>query len=100
MSLIDAMLEQLAAARRILADGGEIVPSWLITTPEGSYLILTDFDPDNPGAGKRVLFLVSRFMMWKLAISFVLTAETLTSSPSPRAAERRSLWSVSLGTSA
>ncbi len=48
MSFIDAMLEQLAAARGTLADGEEIVPSWLITTPEGSYLIPTDFNSDNP----------------------------------------------------
>jgi hypothetical protein len=76
MSLVDLMLDQLATARRIVEDGAEVVPAWLITTPESPYLVLTRFDPDKPEQRERVLFLISRFMAWKLATSFVLTAET------------------------
>ena len=50
--------------------------AWRITTPEGSYLILTRFDHNKPGQRERALFLISRFMAWRMATSFVLTAET------------------------
>ena len=75
MSLPDIMLDQLATARRIIEDGAEVVPAWLITTPEGSYLILTRFDHNKEGQRERALFLISRFMTWKMATSFVLAAE-------------------------
>ncbi len=52
------------------------MPAWLITTPEGPLLVLTHFDPDKEGQRERALYLVTRFMAWKLATSFVLTAET------------------------
>jgi hypothetical protein len=76
MSLVDIMLEQLASARHIVEDGHEVVPAWLINTPEGTYLVLTRFDPDKEGQRERALMLIIRFMAWKLATSFVLTAET------------------------
>ena len=44
MSLATIMLDQLAVARRIVEDGKEMVPAWRITTPEGTFLILTRFD--------------------------------------------------------
>ena len=76
MSLIDIMLEQLGAARYIVEDGHEVVPGWRITTPEGSYLILSRFDHNKPGQRERALLLISRFMAWRMATSFVLTEET------------------------
>ena len=76
MSLVDIMLDQLATARRIVEDGAEVEPAWLITTSEGSFLVLTRFDPDKPEQRERVLFLITRFMAWKLATSFVLVAES------------------------
>lgn len=76
MSLVDTMLEQLATARRIVEDGHEVVPAWLINTPEGTYLVFTRYDPDKEGQRERALMLMIRFMAWKLATSFVLTAET------------------------
>jgi hypothetical protein len=76
MSLIDIIIDQNGTARKILEDGEEIVPSWRIATPEGSYLIFTRFDRDQPEQRQRALLLISRFMAWKLATSFVLTAET------------------------
>jgi hypothetical protein len=77
MSLVDLMIEQLAAARHIVEDhGAEVIPAWRITTPEGAYLIFTRFDPDKPEQRERALLLISRFMIWKMATSFVLTAES------------------------
>jgi hypothetical protein len=75
MSLVDLMLDQLATARRIVEDGAEVVPAWLITTPEGWYLILTRFDHNKEGQIERALHLITRFMTWKLATSFVMAAE-------------------------
>ncbi len=74
MSLVDLMLEQLGSARRIVEDGFEVVPAWLISTPEGPFLVLTRFDPDKEGQRERALHLITRFMAWKLATSFVLTS--------------------------
>ncbi len=74
MPLVDIMLDQLATARRIVEDGQEVDPAWLINTPEGTYLVFTRFDPDKPEERERALYLITRFMTWKLATSFVLTA--------------------------
>ena len=68
------MLDQLATARRIVEDGQEVDPAWLINTPEGTYLVFTRFDPDKPEERERALYLITRFMTWKLATSFVLNA--------------------------
>ncbi len=76
MSLATIMLEQLAVARRIVEDGQEVVPAWRITTPEGAFLIFTRFDTDKPEQREHAIVLISRFMAWKMATSFVLTAET------------------------
>ena len=76
MSLATIMLEQLAAARRILEDGHDMVPAWRIATAEGTFLILTRMVTNNTEQRDRALFLISRFMVWKMAASFVLTAET------------------------
>jgi hypothetical protein len=76
MSLATLMLEQLAVARRIVEDGEEVVPAWRIATAEGNFLILTRFDPGKPAQREHATSLISRFMAWKMATSFVLTAET------------------------
>jgi hypothetical protein len=75
MSLSTLMLEQLAVARRIVENGEDVVPAWRIETPDGVFLILTPFDACKPEIRERRLFLVSRFMAWKMATSFVFTAE-------------------------
>jgi hypothetical protein len=76
MSLATIMLEQLAVARRIVEDGEDVVPTWRIGTTEGAFIVLAPFDEDQPEQRERVLHLISRFMAWKLATSFVMTAET------------------------
>jgi hypothetical protein len=60
----------------IARDGHEVVPAWRILAPDGDFLILTQFDPDKPEQRERAFALVPRFMAWKLATGFVLTAET------------------------
>ena len=85
MSLVDAMVAQLSIARCILEDPDEeFVPSWRITTPEGRYSVYTPFDNDEPEQRARALLLVSRFMTWKMATSFVLTAKTWIGSQETR----------------
>ncbi len=74
MCLVDEMLQQLTIARRIVEDGNEVVPTWLITTPEGTFIVLSRFDPEKEGQREQALYLIARFMRWKLATSFVLTA--------------------------
>ena len=75
MSLIDIMIDQMGDARRALEDGKPVVPTWVIATPEGTYRIYTEFDAAKPEQRERALLLVSRFMTWRLATSFVLTSE-------------------------
>ena len=69
------MLEQLAVARRIVENGEDVVPAWRIETPDGVFLILTPFDAGKPEIRDHRIFLISRFMAWKMATSFVFTAE-------------------------
>jgi len=76
MSLRELMLQELARGLRVVRDGHELIPAWRIITPEGHFVILTRFDPDKPDQREQMLTLVPRFMAWKVATSFVLTAET------------------------
>jgi hypothetical protein len=57
-------------------NGKEMTPAWRIETIEGAFLVLTRFDTDKPELRDRTLQLLRRFMIWKMATSFVLTAET------------------------
>ena len=75
MSLATLMLDQLAVARRMIEDGQEVVPAWRIETPEGVFIILTPFDASKPELREQRFFLIRRFMAWKMATSFVFTAE-------------------------
>jgi hypothetical protein len=75
MSLATLMLEQLAVARRIIEDGQVVVPAWRIASPEGTFLIFTPFDTAKPEQRENAMFLISRFMAWKMATSFVFTGE-------------------------
>jgi hypothetical protein len=74
--LRDLMLADLERGLAIARDGHEVVPAWRILAPDGDFLILTQFDPDKPEQRERAFALVPRFMAWKLATGFVLTAET------------------------
>ena len=70
------MLDQLTVARRIVEDGEEMTPAWRIETTEGAFLIFRRFDTDKADQRARAMTLIGRFMAWKMATSFVLTAET------------------------
>ena len=74
--LRDLMLADLEHGLAIARDGHEVVPAWRVLAPDGDFLILTRFDPDKPEQRERAFALVPRFMAWKLATGFVLTAET------------------------
>jgi hypothetical protein len=76
MSLAALMLEQLAVAWRIVQDGEEVVPACRIATAEGNFLVFNRFDPGKPAQREHATSLISRFIAWKMATSFVLTAET------------------------
>ena len=76
MSLRELMLADLERGLAVVRAGREIVPAWRIFTPDGTYRIATRFDPDKPDHRDLMLALVPRFMAWKLASAFVLTAET------------------------
>jgi hypothetical protein len=75
MSFVDIMIDQIGSARRTIEEGRPWVPTWQIATPEGSYHLATEFNSRMPEQRERAMHLVSRFMAWKLATSFVLTAE-------------------------
>ncbi len=75
MELKTIMLVHLASCENILKDGHDLIPSWLVTGPEGSWLIFTRFDHDKPEQLQRLLYLMNRFMAWKLATGFVLGME-------------------------
>ena len=87
MSLATIMLDQLAVARRILENGDEMTPAWRIETTEGVFLIFTRFDTGKPEQRARALTLIGRFMAWKMATSFVLTAETWLGAEKTRAGD-------------
>jgi len=76
MSLRELMLADLAVGLASVRDGYEVMPAWRILTPEGTYRIAPRFDPDRLEQRQRMLALLPRFMAWKLATAFVLTAET------------------------
>lgn len=75
MDLADALTDQLAAARRVVTSGSVVIPAWRIGTPDGQYLILTQYDETKPEQLERGLYLIGRFMAWKLATWFVHTGE-------------------------
>ena len=74
--LRDLMLADLERGLAITRDGHEVVPAWRVLAPDGDFVILTQFDPDKPQRRERAFALVPRFMAWKLATGYVLTAET------------------------
>jgi hypothetical protein len=75
MSLATIMLDQLAIARRIVEDGQQLVPAWRIMTPEGTFIILSPFNAAKPEKRDQAIYLIGRFMAWKMATSFVFTDE-------------------------
>jgi hypothetical protein len=73
MALQDLVLDQLAIARDFVRKGHEVVPAWRIACADGLWIILTPFDKSEQR--DRAVRLVQRFMVWKLAQSYVQTEE-------------------------
>ena len=48
MSLATIMLDQLSIARQVVEGGQEVLPRWRITSSEGNFLIVTQFNTDVP----------------------------------------------------
>jgi hypothetical protein len=86
--LRDLMLADLERGLEIVRGGHEVMPAWRVLAPEGDFVILTKFDPDKPEQRERAFALVPRFMAWKLATGFVLTARPGLA-PSGRARARK-----------
>jgi len=76
MGFVDAMLDQLRVAHRIISEGAEVIPAWRIGTPRTGWLILSRFDHDQPAEQDRILHYIRRFMVSTLADSFILTGQT------------------------
>jgi hypothetical protein len=74
--LRELMLADLERGLEIVRGGHTVVPTRRVLAPDGDFFILTQFDPDKPEQRERAFALVPRFMAWKLATGFVLTAET------------------------
>jgi hypothetical protein len=72
----ELMLADLERGLAVVRDGHEVLPSWRVFTPGGDFFILTRFDHNKPEQRERAFALVPRFMAWKMATAFVLTAET------------------------
>ena len=59
-----------------------MVPAWRLATAEGTFLILTRFETDKAEQRNRALFLISRFMAWKMATaSFSRQRQCVSTSP-------------------
>ena len=69
------MLEALERGMSIVRGGHEIIPTWHVMSGPETFVLMTRFDPDAPGQRDRMIYLASRFMVWKMATAFVLSAE-------------------------
>ncbi len=81
------MLEELACSVAIVRSAEEVIPRWRIATPEGEFVVFTRFADDDDQRAYALWF-ISRFMIWKMALGFVMTGETwLTADRGATAAE-------------
>jgi hypothetical protein len=77
MTLFDVLIAELEVSKGIVSDGSEVVPRFRIMTPEGQFLIFAEL-PDEAKERDRRMRLIASFMTWKMAVGFVLSAETST----------------------
>jgi hypothetical protein len=72
----EMMLEEMARSMRIIESGHAVEPSWRAIDADGdSYYIRTLYDPNDLDHFAEVLRLVARFLTWREARGYVLTAE-------------------------
>ena len=84
MTLKSKILAHLASCEKMLKSREDIVPSWIISGADGDWLIFTRFDHDKPEQLQRLMYLMNRFMAWKLATGFVLGMEAWLGSENTR----------------
>jgi hypothetical protein len=75
MSVKSQLLEHLAACEKIARDGQEVIPAWRIAGAEAEFVVITRFDHDKPEQVERLMLLMKRFMVWKLATHFIIGME-------------------------
>jgi len=81
------MLEELAYSVEIARQARDVIPRWRIATPEGDYGVFTRF-ADKEAQRANALWLISKFLIWKMSPGFIMTGETqLAKKRSRRAAE-------------
>ena len=70
----DLIDKELAFSCGVIRDGHEVVPRFLINTPDGGYTIFCPL-PDSIEVRFAHMNLVSRFMVYRMATSFVMSSE-------------------------
>jgi hypothetical protein len=70
------MLEELERSIEIVRSGAKVFPRWRIwCADEDEHVIVTQFANDDE-EGTRTIRLLSRFMAWRLATSYIMAGET------------------------
>ena len=72
----DSIEKELAFSVRVIRDGHEVVPRFLIETPDGAFTILCPL-PDAHQVRIARLQLVSRFMAYRMATKFIFSTELM-----------------------
>jgi hypothetical protein len=71
-----AILDELAVSRRIVSEGHEVVPRFVIFAPGGPYGVMVQLPDDEAGRAKQ-LQAARSFMIWKAASGFTLANELI-----------------------
>ena len=71
-----SILEELAISERIVRDGHEVVPRYLVIAPDGEHTIMVQL-PDDIGARHERMLVVRAFIIWKAATGFVQSTELI-----------------------
>ncbi|MFV0550837.1 MAG: hypothetical protein ACK5L6_02785 [Anaerorhabdus sp.] len=66
--------KELAFSCGVIRDGHEVVPRFMISTPDGDFTIFCPL-PDAHEVRLARLGLVSRFMSYRMATSFIMSSE-------------------------
>ena len=74
--MIETLLEELERSITIVRLGAKVLPRWHIwCADEGEYMIVMQFADDDEEV-TRAIWLLSRFMAWRLATGIIMAGET------------------------
>jgi hypothetical protein len=73
-NLQQAMRHELEVSRGMMSEGLEIVPRFIVFSPDAVYGIFVKL-PDDRGERESRLRLIAGFMAWKMASSYVMAGE-------------------------